>query len=335
MNGPVYYEIGAAEKGAFLETGLVGRHFFPHRYYHLPKCGPDGYKLAKWMCGESDPETLSELILYADAELSARFPREMWFDRDLIWHEQQFGRVGQVASVNLRRNGTDLYSMVYISDLVQRASRRPAEKSRLENRFKGWPSMLLNAALATAVQQGFRRLFVPRAAWAMRHTDPNRTVQPDLFERVYDRPVTRFDPEQSEQWWIIDVSTCRDRIVMPRHGHEPVGAGDRTICIIHDTERGLGHLDSDPEYALQADRTSPAHLQTMARIEQDLGIVTTYNVVGCLMDEIRPGRRGDGSRCRVPLLEPCDRRPAVGRMPRSRLPDQGLPSPAVPPDRGN
>lgn len=280
-------EINASRKPQFVERGFKGRHFFPHRVYHLPKCGPDGYKLSQWMCQEQDPATQSELILYATPGLAAQFSDDLWFDDDLVWHQQQFGRAGQVATANLRAHGTDLYSMVFVSDLVQRISRRPVEKSRVENRFKGWPFMLLNAILVAAADNGFSRVFVPRSQWAMQHTDPNRTVQPALFERIYDQPVRLYSPRISDNWWIIDVPGNRDRLVKPEEQFEAL-PDEKSICICHDIERGLGHLDCDPDFAALADQTSPHHLVQMATIEQATGVRATYNVVGCLMDEVAP-----------------------------------------------
>jgi hypothetical protein len=239
------------------------------------------------MCNEQDPETQSELILYATPELAAQFSDDLWFDDDLVWHQQQFGRVGQVATANLRAHGTDLYAMVFVSDLVQRISRRPAEKSRVENRFKGWPSMLLNAILVSAAENGFRRVFAPRSKWAMKHTDPRRTVQPELFERIYDQPVRLYSPRITDNWWVIDVPGNRDRLVIPEEQFEAL-PDEKTIVICHDIERGLGHLDSDPVYAALADQTSPLHVAQMATIEHATGVSATYNVVGCLMNEVAP-----------------------------------------------
>ncbi len=280
-------DIDASRKPEFVARGIKGRHFFPHRIYHLPKCGPDGYKLAQWMCSEGDPNAQSELILYAAPALADQFSDDLWFDKDLLWHEQQFGRRGQVASANLRVDGSDLYSMVLISDLVQRISRRPSEKSRVENRFKGWPAMLLNALADVAARGGFNRLFVPRSTWAMQHTDPNRSVGAELFRRIYDQPVQRYSPGADAHWWIIDVPQNLNRVVASEPGYE-VLSHEKFICICHDTERGLGHLDSDPAFAAQADADSPAHLERMAAIEQAAGVRSTYNVVGSLMHEVAP-----------------------------------------------
>lgn len=61
------------------------------------------------------------------------FPEELFFDNDIVWHQQQLGKIGQVSTSNLTLDGNDLYSMVHVSDLVQRISRRREFKTRIEN----------------------------------------------------------------------------------------------------------------------------------------------------------------------------------------------------------
>lgn len=282
-----YGEISAHRKADFLAAGYRGRQFFAHHIFHLPKCGPDGFKLAERMCSEQDPNRLSELVLYAAPELADKFPDDLWFDDDLIWHQQQFGRTGQVATVNLRKDGSDLYTMALVSDLVQRISRRRDHKSRVEDRFKGWPGILLNAVLACAAGNGFSRVFVPKSRWAMKHTDPDREVQPELFERVYDRPVARYEPSETGEWWIVDLARNSGRIIHLESRSVQI-LNEKTICICHDIERGLGHIDCDPEFARTADQQAPENLRQMLEIEQSLDISTTYSVVGSLLDEVRP-----------------------------------------------
>lgn len=290
---PTYGEMSANRKGEFLARGFEGRQFFPHRVFHLPKCGPDGYKLALRMCGERDPNRLSELVLYATPELANQFPDELWFDDDLNWHQQQFGRIGQVATVNLRLDDNDLFAMVLVSDLVQRISRRRDCKSRVENRFRHWPKIFLNAILAYAAQRGLSRVFVPKSGWALTHTDPARNVQAALFERIYDRPVARYEPSENGEWWIVDLAQNAGRIIALESRSEPL-RNEKTICICHDIERGLGHMDSDPEFARIADQQAPENLRRTVEIEHSMGISCTYNVVGTLLDEVRPLIEGAG-----------------------------------------
>ena len=290
-----YREIRAQRRDEALSLGYPLRHFFPHRFYYLPKCGPDGFKLAQRMCGTSDPSACWEIVLYASSPTIDEFPAHLFFDDDLVWHQQQFGRVGQIATANLVVDGTDLYTMVHVSDLVQRIARRREHKTRIENRFKGWHHMLLNAVGNFALEHGLSRIYAPTAAFAMLHTDRKRTVQPDLFERIYDRDIhSRFPgATRAGSWWVIDVKDIGARILVAEAGTEPV-ADEKTICICHDIERGLGHIGIDPDFVPIADRTSPASLDAMLAAEHDANVRTTYNVVGVLLNEVRPRLEADG-----------------------------------------
>ena len=154
----------------FAARGYKRRHFFPHRLYHLPKCGPDGMKLAGRMCGIEDPEAMWEIVLYAEPEVLAEFPPDLFFDDDLIWHQQQFGRPGQIATASLVVDGHTAHSITHVSDVVQRISRRREHKTRIEKVFEGWNHMLLNGVLHFALHRGARRVRLASSALAGRHT---------------------------------------------------------------------------------------------------------------------------------------------------------------------
>jgi peptidoglycan/xylan/chitin deacetylase (PgdA/CDA1 family) len=282
-----YREISRARRDEFVRRGHKERHFFPHRLYHLPKCGPDGYRLAHAMCGERDPNRLWELVLYAAEEVLAEFPRELFFDDEVIWHRQQFGRPGQVATVNVVLRGADLYTSAHLSDLVQRIPRRREHKTRIEKVLDGWDRMLLNGILSFALEHRVKRVHTPTAALAIRNTDRARTPGPELFERIYDRNVTALFPAKRRgDWWTIDVSDVRGRVVVPERGDEPLESA-RSVCLSHDIERGFGHWDADAAHAAYADASGTESLAAMLAIEDELGWKATYNVLGVLMDEVR------------------------------------------------
>ena len=283
-----YREIAATRADEALAKGYKQRHFFPHRFYYLPKCGPDGFRLAQRMCGATDPAACWEIVLYADPALIADLPAELFFDDDLIWHQQHFGRPGQIASVNLVIAGDTIYTMAHVSDLVQRIGRRREHLTHVEKRFRGWHHMLLNSIANFALERGAAQVLSPLAAWAMRHTDRARTVQRELFERVYDRDLrTRFPGATVRgDWWVIDTAELADHCVRAEPGADPVRQ-EKTICLFHDTERGLGHRDVDPAFAALADREAPAHLEAMLGIERAAGVRATYDVVGVLLPELR------------------------------------------------
>ena len=209
-----YREAGAERLADFRAAGYQQRHVFPHRVYQLPKGGIDGLKLAQRMSGIVDPARLAQLVLFGLPPVIERLPPEIFFDDDVQWHQQHYGRVGQVASANVAFDGDRLFGSLYISDLVQRISRRRELKNRVRNVFKGWHGLLLNALMNVALDRGIRFVYSPTAALAMTHTDPKRTVHPQLFVRVYDTAVREhFVAEVEVGWWRIDVAANRDRIV--------------------------------------------------------------------------------------------------------------------------
>jgi hypothetical protein len=272
---------------AFVASGLPARHFFAHRTYYVPKCGPDALYLAQRMCGRKRLDGHVELLLYAERPALDHVPPDLYFDDDVVWHRQQFGRPGHVAFAYLIEDGHDLYGLNYVSDLVQRISRRREHATRVEKLFHGWRHMLLNSILNFAIERGVRTIRSPTADLILAHADRKRPAKKALFERVYDLTVTeRFAATRAAGWWVIDVETNRDRLVVPETRVETM-ARTRTICICHDIERGLGHKGVDAGRMQIADRIGPPALSEMARSEQTAGIKATYNVLGCFLADVR------------------------------------------------
>jgi len=147
--------------------------------------------------------------------------------------------------------------------------------------------MLLNGILAFAVERGLETIRFPTAETAMANTDPARIVRGPLFERVYDHDVrTRFDAERQGGQWVVDVGRNRHRLVAPARREEGLPR-ERTICVCHDIERELGHLTAAPDFSMVAARRSPENLRRILEIETRRGIRGTFNVVGCLMKDLR------------------------------------------------
>lgn len=283
----VYREYGPESGRDFAAIGWKASDFFPHRVHSLPKAGPDGLVLAAAMCGVREPRALHQIVVHAYGPVLDELPPALFFDEEILWHGQHFGLPGQVATASLALHAGTLYTMAHHSDVVQRISRRRALKTRVEKRFRGWHRVLLHAIVADAARRGIRRVRVPTARLAMRHTDRLRSVRPELFERVYDRAVGHlFQAARRGDWWQIDVARSRGALVPPAPCTGEIRRG-RTVCIVHDTERGLGHRDVDTAFAERADRSGPQALADMLEIERRLDVRTTYSVVGCLLGEVR------------------------------------------------
>jgi hypothetical protein len=314
MTGPgsaVFREVGPERRAEWVAKGHRGRHFFPHRVRYLPKCGPDGFRLANWMCGIDDPAAMWEVVVHAHPAVLDEFPPDLFFDDDVVWHRQQFGLPGHVASASMVFDGTTLSSITHVSDLVQRISRRREHKTRVEKVFKGWSHMLLNAAVAFGRERGAERVRVPTAALAGRHTDPARDLDLTMFERIYDRTVeSTFPARRVGEWWEVRPAEAAPRVVVPARRVEH-RARPTAICICHDVERGLGHRDSDPELARRADETGSVHLAAALEIEARLGVRSTCSVVGTLLPEVRAQVAATG-RCFA--FHSFDHRPELGNQ---------------------
>ena len=285
--------ISRARGHEFEEKGHRRRHFFAHNLYHLPKCAPDAFKLGERMCDRSDPGAHWELLMCAEESELAGLPADLFDDSEVLWHGQQFGLPGQIAWAGLIVDGTELFSVGQQSDLVQRIGRRPDCKTQVENRFKGWPRMLLHAILVFAAERGISTVKTPTAALAMRHTDRRRQVGPLLFERVYDHPVGAYRAAERDGWWTIDVEGNRELLVIPES--VPIReAGQQTVCVCHDLERGLGHVGVDEQLRARADAEGWQRLERMLAVERAAGVRVTYNVVGALLPEVRDQIEGEG-----------------------------------------
>lgn len=328
-----FWEVSEERGEEFKAKGYELRYFFPHRIVRLHRPGPDGYALAVRMCGVRDLDRLWELVIYGAPSVVREFPDELFFDPDLAWHQQHFGQPGQIAYANVVLDGERAWSFTHVADVVQRIGRRREHKTRVDNAFRGWPRMVLNAVAHFARQQGARELRTPTSELAMENTDLERTVQPELFERVYDRSLRQLDGARRDAgWWVTDLARNADRIVAPEPRQRPLARPERLVCLCHDLERGLGHRDVEPEFARQADAEAPRSLLRMLAAEREAEVRATYSVAGMLLDEVRPELEsgghclafhsydhGDGELDQLSACREVDYRLKGYRSPRSRI----------------
>lgn len=280
-------DLGLDRQSELVARGHKQRHAFPHRIVRVPKPGPDGCKLAERMCGPVELSELWELVLYALPPVLDEFPPELFFDDDIVWHQQQLGLPGQIATVNLVERPPDLYAMVLISDVVQRIGRRREHKTRIENRFGGWSRMLVHAVCDFALDHGLQRVHLATADWALQHTDLRRNVQRPMFDRAYDGSIgAPFVATRRGHWWELDVGANLPAIARPDVRTLPLPDAP-AICVCHDIERGWGHRNVDPEFAIRAEASAPEHLARMLELEAAAGVRATYSIVGALFTELR------------------------------------------------
>lgn len=283
----IYRELAPEQEIAFIDRGYARKYVFPHKVYCIPKPGLDAVQFERWMLGDLRNVMHLTLTLHATGEALSGFPDDLFFDKDLIVHQQHFGVPGHVALANLASSGKDLYALQIVGDAVQRRTRVKTYSERLRKRFRGWRYMIVNSMIDLALARGFDRLRLPKAAFVMRFTDPKRTVSKELFTRVYDDTVTEhFDVVSEQDWWLLDTRANRERVV-PLEVKREQRDSRKIICISHDIERGIGHREADPKFATEADRRAPEHLNDMLAIEREFGCLATYCAVGSILPEIR------------------------------------------------
>ena len=278
----------------FAAAGFERNYFLPHRFYFLPQCGLDSYKLAQQMFGPVEVGNFWQVVLFAANPPRKGISGELLLDDDLTWHRQQFNRAGQIATATLYVDGDTVYATARHSDLMQRISRPGESETRVEKMFQEWHRLILNCIANFAVERGLERICIATAALSMEQSDRERFPQPELFARVYDGAVKdHFQAHQRGGWWQVEVARNRSAIVPARISLEQIEA-PKTVCICHDIERGAGHRASNPNWAAIAEREAPAALDAMLALERAVGVRATYNVLGSLLDEIREKIQRDG-----------------------------------------
>jgi len=247
---------------------------FPHRVYYLPKAGPNALHLASRMCGTRQFGRFWEVLLHANGAAS---------------EVRHYGMTDLVASASLIQEGRRLYGLNYLPDSWQGASRRS------EDSFQGWPGLLLNAVLQFAVERKIQQVYSPKSRLVREQaTFAEVPCGWELLETVYDRAVTgSYLFTETPDWWILDVSRNAGHLV-PLTLNQDVLRREKTVCLFHDIERGLGQTGENAGFGLEVDREAPHYLRRMLAAEREAGVKATYNVVGCLLDEVRGEIEQDG-----------------------------------------
>jgi peptidoglycan/xylan/chitin deacetylase (PgdA/CDA1 family) len=271
---------------AWLAKGLPRRSYFAHEVAWLTKQYPDTFlQLERRGIGEDAVKggAAYQLNLYAlDVE---GFPDELFSDPTVNWHRQQLGRKGLVAAAGLYEQDGGLFVTLMQSDLCQQIFRHPALrqrcKTRLDNRFGDWPTLLFNAVLDFALARRLGVVFTPTAAQIL--TGIKRAVDPALFRRIYDEPPRRYSWRLARiggaEYWAVPLADARDRVVALEAAAslDPTPRGRPTICLFHDTE-----ADVDTTVPRQQ---CHANLVRMLATEAERGVRATYNLLGTLFAE--------------------------------------------------
>jgi hypothetical protein len=280
----------------FIAHGFPAREYFRHSAAIIRKQYPDSFLLLERR-GVPGLELLAgeffQINLYSN-ELSG-FPDDLFTDRQVNWHNQQLGQKGLIAAAGLYVQGDSLTITVMQSDLCQQLYRHSDFKQRcktqIEKRFGYWYRMLFNAILDFAVDRGVRSVRCPTARSICAFT--RKRIRPELFEKVYDWPSLKYNclkiADRDFEYWVVPLPENADRLVRLCEAAPLAQRGSATsICIFHDTEENV-----DTHVSPEACRRS---LTAMLEIEKQMGVQSSYNVLGMLFDgkqdEIRSSNPG-------------------------------------------
>lgn len=266
---------------AFTAKGFDRAEVFGHRVCVIPKQYPDTVLLLEQQ-GVSEPElragTFYQMNLYA-RDVSG-FPRELFTDRKLNWHNQQLGEDGLIAAASLYAQDDALTVVLMQSDLCQQLYRHAELKrtcsTQVRKRFEAWHRMLFNAVLDCALDAGFASVCTPTADLALSRI--KKPVQPDLFRRIYDSVAGRYECRKIRrnraEYWEVPLRENAERVVrLSPSAQRDAGSGSRPlICVFHDIEENV-----DTEVTVQECNDN---LIAMLNIEKSRRVRATYNVLG-------------------------------------------------------
>jgi len=278
----------ATDASAFTRRGFRGREFFAHEVVCFPKPYPD----TMLKLGERGfPRTRVEAGRCVQVNVYSShldsLPEELFTDRHVNWHGQQFGKRGLIAAAGLFQEGRSAFVTLLQSDLCQQIFRSPqlrrAASARLNNRFRYWYLVLFNAILDFARDQGLEAVYSPTADHIIATTAI--TVSPELFTRIYDSLADRYQCRRETvgqgEYWVVPVMANDERIVPLEISHrEPAHHPHKVICITHDIEE-----DVDTPVGKRDCRDA---LARMLAIERARGVRATYCVLGALWREKAP-----------------------------------------------
>ena len=249
-------DMGAEAGRRSSARGHLVATLLPPPAIRLPKGGPTA---SSWPDGCAAttlaPTSCWELVLYALPPALDEFPSELFFDDDIVWHQQHFGLPGHVATASLVERGGDLVRAERSSPTSSSASAGAAisrRGSRTASRAgRGCSCTPRSTSPSTGVPPGAAS---PRAELALAAHRPGRVSQRPLFDRVYDRSVgPPFEAVRDGHWWVLDVAAQRRRCSCAPTVGTLALSDEPQVCVCHDIERGWGHLDEDPAFAAPAD----------------------------------------------------------------------------------
>ena len=266
-----YRLIDSSRRNEFIKRGHDKKYFFPHKFYYLPKSGPDGIQAADFLLGNITSNHYVEVVLYALPPLLDKFPQDLFFDKKLVWHQQHYYLPGHIATADFVVFNNTIYLLTYLSDTVQRIACYPQYQSSIKRRFKGWLRCLINAVLNYAVENKINTIYSPRADFRIQFTDPDREVKLPFFQRIYDQTLLKtLNITKEGNWWRIDLDKNLDKIILANKVDETL-ENKKIISLSHDIDSAI-----DKET-----------LNTIAQMEKDSGIKANYHIPIAPLNDLR------------------------------------------------
>lgn len=285
MLGPTMY-CRTGTSSLFSGKPFARREIFNHRILAIPKPYPDAQLLLE-LRGTPRPVvergTFYQLNLYS-TDLYG-LPDELFEDREINWHHQQFGLKGLVGAAGLWVQGDTATVTTLQSDLCQQLFRHDnfrGCKTQVETHFRYWYAFLFNAVLDFSRHLGLSAVRSPTGQQIVSNT--KKQIAPDLFLRIYNHPPSQYFCQtvyfHGAEYWEISIERNADRIVALRPAQATAPVDPRPhVCIFHDIEENIDTTISPTECA--------DNFKQMLEVEKDMGIPATYCVVGKFLNRKR------------------------------------------------
>ena len=213
-------------------------------------------------------------------------PDDLFTHPEINWHGQQLGQKGLIAAAGLWIRDAVATISTLQSDLCQQLYRHATLKrlckTQVDTHFRYWYAILFNAIMDFCLDFRILTLRSPTAHQIIANT--RKTVQPDLFCRIYNYPDKAFDCRKvtvaDAQYWEIPVRANRGRLApLAVTNGVSRGTAKARLCIFHDIEENVDTQISSTECA--------ENLARMLQIEKSFCLDTTYDVLGMLFERKR------------------------------------------------
>ena len=254
----------------FLEKGFSKEDFFRHTAIFLNKQYPDTILHMGRRGISFEGQKIFQLNIYSDKIDGLQ--KEIFFDKQISWHQQHLGNIGLIACAGFYIDKDDIYIVSVQSDIVQQIGKNPKFhncRSKIRIRFDKWYKSIFNALLNYGYKNNIKNIYCTTSELVIKNT--KKQIDFSLFKKIYDYPSTFYNCKKDNGYWIIKVSDNLDKIIEP----DPVF--QKSIMVLHDIEENCGH-----EKEILTKGICEKNLKFALEIEKKHKANTTYSIVGKL-----------------------------------------------------